>query len=106
MRNEQQVQLLMFTLRPIEGIDIRIEERDRAMELLEKAILSKIRGVDVTTRYSSTQRIVMFMKMDEDQISIVTERIMKEFYRMYDKKELSIHYDVAALGHEKGRKPC
>ncbi len=46
------------------------------------------------------------MKMDEDQISIVTERIMKEFYRMYDKKELSIHYDVAALGHEKGRKPC
>lgn len=106
MRNEQQVQLLMFTLRPIEGIDIRIEERDRAMELLEKAILSKIRGVDVTTRYSSTQRIVMFMKMDEDQISIVTERIMKEFYRMYDKKELSIHYDVAALGQEKGRKPC
>lgn len=106
MRNEQQVQLLMFTLRPIEGIDIRIEERDRAMELLEKAILSKIRGVDVTTRYSSTQRIVMFMKMDEDQISIVTERIMKEFYRMYDKKELSIHYDVAALGQESGRKPC
>ena len=106
MRNEQQVQLLMFTLRPIEGIDIRIEERDRAMELLEKAMLSKIRGVDVTTRYSSTQRIVMFMKMDEDQISIVTERIMKEFYRMYDKKELSIHYDVAALGQESGRKPC
>ncbi len=105
-RNDQHVQLLMFTLQPIEGVNIEIEERDHAMELLEKAILSKIRGVDVTTRYSSTQRIVMFMKMEEDQIELVTERIMKEFYRMYDKKQLSIHYDVAALGQESGRKPC
>lgn len=97
-RNEQTIQILMFTVLPDDGIEVSVEERERVMELLERAIIASVRGIDVTTRYSSTQRIVLLMNLDEAHIHLVTDRIMKEFYKMYDKKELSVYYDVADLG--------
>lgn len=96
-RNHQQVQILMFTVLSNDGIRVSVEERERVMEFLDHAIISSVRGVDVTTRYSSTQRIVMLMNLSQEQIHIVTERIIKEFYKMYDRKEISVYYDVADL---------
>lgn len=95
-RNNQQIQILMFTVVPVNE-EMSVEDRDKVMEYLEQAIISSVRGVDITTRYSSTQRIVLFMNLSEEQISIVTDRIMQEFYRMYDKKDVKVYYDVADL---------
>ena len=39
--------------------------------------------------------------MDEDQVHVVTDRIMMEFYKMYDKKQINIHYDSADLSNSK-----
>ena len=97
-RNEQSIQVLMFTVLPNDGASVTVEEREEAMEILECAIIASVRGVDVTTRYSSTQRIVLLMNLTEDQLSIVTERIMREFYRMHGHKKLSVYYDAADLG--------
>jgi GGDEF domain-containing protein len=74
-----------------------LDERDRIMGLLEKAISVSVGGVDVCARYSSTQRIVILVEHTKEEVDAVIERIMKEFYKMYDKKEVSISYDVANL---------
>jgi ribosomal silencing factor RsfS len=99
-RNDQHVQLLLFNLKPIDGIHMELDERDRIMSLLEKAISSSIRGVDVSARYSSTQRIVILVDHSKEQINDLTDRIMKEFYKMYDQKEVSVSYDEADLGQD------
>ena len=80
-----------------------VDETERVMTILERAILKSIRSVDATTKYSATQRIVLLLNMDEDQVHVVTDRIMMEFYKMYDKKQIAIHYDSADLSN--GAKP-
>lgn len=82
------------------GADVSMEERNQIMEFLERAVKSSIRGVDVTTRYSSTQRIVLLMNMDRKLINVVTDRIMKQFYKMCDNRQISVHCDVADLTEE------
>lgn len=96
-RNNQQVQILLFTVVAKNGIHVSVEERDRVMEYLERAIIQSIRTVDVTTKYSSTQRIVLLMALSEERTHIVTERIMKEFYRMYDRGEVLVRCNTADL---------
>lgn len=87
----------MFTILPVYEKTVSLEEREYVMNILEKAITGNIRGEDVTTKYSSTQRIVLLFDLSKEQIEIVTGRILKDFYRMYDKKQVSIHYDIADL---------
>ena len=99
-RNNQRVRLLLFTLMSDQEHRVTVDETERVMTILERAILKSIRSVDATTKYSATQRIVLLLNMDEEQIHVVTDRIMMEFYKMYDKKQIHIHYDSADLSNE------
>lgn len=96
-RNNKEIQIIMFTIFPVDEKNISLEEREYIMDILKKAVIGNIRGEDVTTKYSSTQRIVLLFGLTREQIEIVTGRILKDFYRMYDKKQVSIHYDIAEL---------
>lgn len=96
-RNHQQVQIILFTMVSNTGIKVSIEERDRVMALLQKAIVDSIRNIDITTRYSSTQHAVLLMNLNEEDTKAVINRIMTEFLRTYDKREITIHYDTADL---------
>lgn len=96
-RNQQQVQIILFTMTSNAGIKVPIEERDRVMALLQKAIVDSIRNVDITTRYSSTQHAVLLMNLNDAEAKVVINRIMTEFLRTYDKREITIHYDSADL---------
>ena len=100
-RNNQRVRLLLFTLISDQEHRVTVDETERVMTILERAILKSIRSVDATTKYSATQRIVLLLNMDEEQIHVVTDRIMMEFYKMYDKKQIHIHYDSADLSNDK-----
>lgn len=96
-RNQQQIQILMFTLLNNEGAKASVEEKDHVMEILESAIIRSVRSIDMTIKYSSTQRIVLLMNLQQEQVQQTIEHIMKEFYKMYDKKEIGVYYDVADL---------
>ena len=100
-RNEQKVQIVLFTMLSNTGVRVSIEERDRVMNLLQNAIVGAIRNVDVTARYSSNQIILLLINLTYENTNIVVERIMKEFYKTYDKREITIHYDKADLEAEK-----
>ena len=96
-RTHQNVLIILFTVQPVEGIKPELEERDRIMSLMQKAITESIRNVDVMTRYSSTQYAVLFMNLSLENKEIVTNRIMRDFLRFYDQGEFTIHYDAADL---------
>ena len=98
-RNQQQVHIVLFTMREIRR-GLTQEERDRIMNILEKSIVSCIRNVDATTKYSNIQRVVLLMNLNEDQTRQVINRIMADFYRTYDKKNVEIHYDAADLSRK------
>lgn len=83
------VQLILFTVE----FDSRVENvalREVAMNILESAIISTLRKTDVTTRYSTTQQLLLLMNINDENMKMITDRIMREFYRMYDKGNVTL----------------
>ncbi|MDE6748634.1 MAG: diguanylate cyclase [Lachnospiraceae bacterium] len=101
-RNNQEVQLILFTLFSSDGSDIRLEQMELAMQCMEQAIMKSLRGVDVGTRYSSFQFLVVLVGTEKDNIRIVTERIIQNYFKLYGNRDITISYDVANLNHEDG----
>lgn len=96
-RNHQQVQLLLFTLYSADGSDIRLEQMEQAMQCMEQAIVKSLRGVDVGTRYSSSQFLVVLMGTGKEDIRIVTDRIVQNYFKLYGKRDITLSYAVAEL---------
>lgn len=99
-RNNQEVQLILFTLFSSDGSDIRLEQMELAMQCMEQAIMKSLRGVDVGTRYSSFQFLVVLVGTEKDNIRIVTERIIQNYFKLYGNRDITISYDVANLNHD------
>lgn len=99
-RNNQEVQLILFTLLSADGSDIRLEQMEFAMQCMEQAIMKSLRGVDVGTRYSSFQFLVVLVGTEKDNIKIVTERIIQNYFKLYGNRDITISYDVANLNCE------
>lgn len=77
-RNNQSLQLVLFTL-AAKGPEPDLEQRQQAMDVLEAAICKSLRKVDISTRYSSSQYMVVLVDADDEGIQIVAERIRSEF---------------------------
>lgn len=101
-RNNQEVQLILFTLFSSDGSDIRLEQMELAMQCMEQAIMKSLRGVDVGTRYSSFQFLVVLVGTEKENIRIVTERIIQNYFKLYGNRDITISYDVANLNHDEG----
>jgi GGDEF domain-containing protein len=96
-RNDQPMQIVMFTVAPIDDAGATLEQRDEVMEVMRKAVVSSLRSVDVTTPFSSSQRIVILMNLPDENIDIVMQRIVSSFYKMNTNKNFSLSYDIADL---------
>ena len=95
---EKTVQLIMFTGSPLGQAPLPIEDRDLAMQLLEKAILQEVNGDDsAICYYSSVQRIVIFVNEAEADLKQTASDILKKFYQMYDKRNMEMSYDIALI---------
>ena len=96
-RNDQETQLILFTLFSADGSDIKLDQMERAMQCMEQAIIKSLRGVDVGTRYSSSQFLVVLVGTETDNIRIVTERIVQNYFKLYGNRDITLAYDVANL---------
>ena len=94
-RNEKDVQTVLFTVNE-ENQEIDVTEMELILETLEKAIYTSLRRSDVSTRYSSKQIVVILMDTDEVNGSMVADRILIVFIKMYSHQEVQIDYDIAA----------
>lgn len=94
-KNEGNVRIILFTLRDIGRVTL--EDHDEVMGYLERAIVGAIRDVGEAARYTNLQYVVLLSNVDELRTKQITNRIMADFYRGYDKKNIEIHYDAADL---------
>lgn len=97
-RYDYDIQLLMITVDTVNGEGLYIDEREKVMNSMEKTIQFSLRSVDVCTRFSSEQFVVILMKAQKEDIANVTKRIAENFYKMYDRNHIRVTFDVAELG--------
>ena len=95
---KKNVALIMFTAAPSGHRALTVEDRDRAMNLLETAILKCVNGDEnAISYYSSVQRIVIFEGETEAALKKVASDIMKKFYQTYDENNLELQYQITDL---------
>ena len=79
--------------------ELCIESIEEALECMEHVICKKIRSVDVCTRYSSMQYLLILYEPDETQISKVMDRIFQYYDTLYDKKDFKPSYEYRPIQH-------
>ena len=63
----------MVTMETLPDRMMYIENIEEALECMERAIREKIRKVDVCTRFSSMQYLIILFEAQEDQIANVMD---------------------------------
>lgn len=96
-RFQHNMELIMITLQPAVAGSLYIDEKERAMTCMEKTIQASLRAVDVCTRFSSEQFLVILMDAEKEDINIIIHRIFENFSKVYDGKRLVLDYDVAEM---------
>lgn len=73
------------------------EEMERAMYFMEQSIRQTIRSVDVVTRYSRRQYLIILVGTDNEGVKIVIDRVFRGYYKMSGSGIFSPRY-VMILG--------
>ena len=89
--------LVMVTLETEADSVLNIEDIEYALECMEQAIRQKIRKVDVCTRYSSMQYLIILFEPDEETIPNIMERIFGQYREQCGKKNLLLNYDYMSM---------
>lgn len=91
-RNQQNYELVMITLDM--DREIEIDEIEHAMDCMGESIQQGIRSVDICTRYSSVQYLVILMNAKQEEIETIMDRIFKGFYKNNSGHGIQISYHV------------
>ena len=89
--------LVMITMDAVSDETMYIENIEQAVNCMEMAIRSNIRNVDICTRYSSMQYLVILMEVGEDNIPLVLDRIFTQYYKEYGKNEFEPRYEFVPM---------
>lgn len=92
--------LLMITLEENKGENLFIDEMENAMSSMEVAIRETIRNVDICTRYSSVQFLVILLEAGDANVDLIVNRIFNAFYKNYTERKVQPRYDVAVLSSD------
>lgn len=99
-RNDNNIQVLLFTLSSNHGGYPDIVELNIAMSSLNHAVVDTLRRVDVGTSYSSHQYIVILTDTDLANGTMVADRVVKEYRKTTGAKNISISYQIETLGKD------
>lgn len=98
-RYDYTIQLVMITIESANQDVLYIERREQIMSCMEKIIQGSLRAVDVSTRFSSEQFVVILMNVQNEYVDMITNRIADNFHKVYDRKYVNIHFDVENLSN-------
>lgn len=102
-RYQYNIKLVLITLDFGGRENVYIDERERAMTCMEKTIQASLRSVDVCTRFSGEQFVVILMNSQDEYTDVITGRIDTNFRKIYDPKMVGVQFDVADLSSEEYR---
>ena len=99
IRYEHNIQLSMITLEPFSPSkgSFSPEILEEAMSCMNVAIRNSLRNVDVCTRFSSQQFLVILTNTGSENISMIINRIFDQFYRSYNNTNIHVNYETANL---------
>ena len=102
LRYNQNLQLIMITVEPYNSTkgEFSPEVLEDAMEHMSKAIRTSLRSVDICTRFSSQQFLVILTNAATENIEMIVTRIFNNFYKICNNKNLHLHYEAASLKEE------
>ena len=89
--------LVMVTVDGLQEQMMYNEEMEEALECMEASIRQKIRKVDICTRYSSMQYLIILFEPQESQIPYVMERIFEQYYKMYNENDYKPRYEYMSM---------
>lgn len=96
-RYQHSCHLVMITMDFPSDETTFIEKIEQALECMEKAIRQNIRNVDVCTRYSSMQYLLILMEVGEKNISMVLDRIYTQYYQLYGENDVLPRYEFVPM---------
>lgn len=99
-RYEQNLQLIMITLEHEQDSALGNAAADlleNAMSCMNSAIRNSLRNVDVCTRFSNQQFLVIVTNAKEEHISLIVNRILDYYHNLFKEPEIQIRYEVANL---------
>ena len=89
--------LVMVTMSTTPDAVMYIENIEQALSCMEQAIRRKIRAVDICTRNSSMQYLIILFESEEKQIPPIMERIFAQYYRLYGKGNFYPKYEYLPM---------
>ena len=89
-------QLVMISVDVPPDVAVYPEELEKAMYYMEQSIRQTIRNVDVLTRYSRQQFLIILLGTDSDGVKIAVDRIFRGYYKMNGSGAFSPSYSVAS----------
>ena len=96
-RHKHNCYLVMVTMETLPEQFMDIEVMEQALDYMEQSIRQKIRKVDVCTRYSSVQFLIILFEPLENQIPKVMERIFMQYYKLYNKNDFKPKYEYIKM---------
>lgn len=96
-RNHQSLQLVLLTIDFERSIPMDLDERDDLMKDLELSVARSLRSVDVCTRFSSAQLLLLLVDTAKEYVAPTIQRILGQFYTLHSPLKIKIVYETEDL---------
>lgn len=96
-RNQWNCYLVMVTMETVQDTLPYIEEIEEALDHMGEAIQNNIRKVDVCTRYSAMQYLIILSHPEEVQIPNIMSRIFMEYYKLQNSQHFTPSYEYISM---------
>ena len=96
-RNHQNLQLVLLTIDFERSIPMELDERDDLMKDLELSVAKALRSVDVCTRFSSAQLLLLLVDTTQTYVAPTVQRILSQFFALHNPTEIKVTYETADL---------
>lgn len=103
LRNHWKCYLVMVTMKPSSDIMLSIDEIEQALSAMGDAIQNTIRKVDICTRYSEMQYLIILSQPEEEKISVIMERIFTQYRLKMNISEFLPVYEYICMDEKRER---
>ncbi len=97
---EYEFMVIAFSIRPKEDMNVSDEYLEKATDTMKISIQKSIRDEDISVRYSNTQMLAVLFNADPNSINLVVQRILLDFYKLFDASPLDISYKILDIDQD------
>ena len=92
-RNHQRVQLVVLTIDFEHSIPMNARDKEMVMQELENSVTSTLRSVDISTRFSSVQMLVLLVDTVDTNVPAIVQRMLSQFYSVYRPTDIKVTFN-------------